>query len=335
VRLLLLGGTQFVGRHLVDAAVARGHTVTLFNRGQTNPKLFPRVEAIRGDRDLPGGMDALKGRKWDAVIDVNCYIPRWARASAAALRDSVDRYYFVSTGSVYDFSRITANADESAPLEVLKDPTTEVWMGPAYGGLKVLCENAILEAFPGRALITRLGVQAGPYDPTDRVTYWVTRVARGGEILVPGTPDTPVQFCDARDTAAFGILALEKGFAGIFNTLGRSHKRSEFLDACVRAAGAPPTFTYVPDFDFLMKNVSNEGRTFGALPMSVPPALAHIMTISSDKALAAGLSYRSAQDTARDVLAWDKTRPASEPRVAGLRPDEEQGLLAKWKARSG
>ena len=187
MELLVLGGTQFVGRHLVEAALARDWRVTLFNRGQTNTDLFPEAEKLRGDRDpqISPGLSALLGRRWDVVVDCNGYVPRLVRAAAEALRDAVGQYIFISTGSVYDFNQLQGEDDESAPLLTLKDPTTEEWFGPAYGGLKVLCEEAVAEIYGERALSLRLGIVAGPNDPTDRITYWV---ARGGDALAFGSP---------------------------------------------------------------------------------------------------------------------------------------------------
>jgi 2'-hydroxyisoflavone reductase len=331
MRILFLGGTQFVGRHMVAAALARGHTVTLFNRGQTNPELFPKAEKLRGDRD--GGLDALKGRAWDTVIDVNGYVPRLVRDSAELLRDTVEHYIFVSTGSVYDFSQLKGHDDESAPLETLEDETTEEYAGPAYGGLKVLCERVVEDVFAGRGLSLRLGVVAGPHDPTDRVTYWVTRVARGGQVLAPGAPDRPIQFIDARDLADFTMIAAEKRLAGIYNTIGRSVTWQEWLDACQTASSSDATYTWIDDEDFVRDNIDVRARPYGVIPMAVPANLAHLFTMRSVRAEAAGLTYRPLVETARDILAWDRTRPADEERQAGLTSEQEQTLLQKWHAR--
>ncbi len=333
MRILFLGGTQFVGRHMVAAALTGGHNVTLFNRGQTNPDLFPEAERLHGDRD--GDLKALHGRTWDAVVDVNGYVPRLVRDSAALLKDAVGRYLFVSSGSVYDFLRMAPNSDETAPLEKLEDETTEEYRGPAYGGLKVLCERAVEEIFPERYLILRLGVVAGPHDPTDRVTYWVGRIARGGDVLVPGVPDRRIQFIDARDLGAFAIHGLETSLNGIYNASGNSVTWAHFLDACEQAAGRPKvTYTWIDDFQFLRENSDPVGRPYGLFPMSMPASLAHVWTINTDHALDAGLVYRSTLNTARDILAWDAARPADGHREAGLPANQERALLDKWKARS-
>ena len=183
--LLILGGTRFLGRHLVEAALGDGHRVTLFNRGLSNPDLFPEVETINGDRD--GDISVLQGRCWDAAIDTCGYVPRVVRASAGLLADAVDHYTFVSSISVYS-DAIGPGADEDAPVEELEDPGVEEVTGETYGGLKALCERAAEEEMPGRVLNVRPGLISGPHDPTDRITYWPRRVAAGGEVLAPDRP---------------------------------------------------------------------------------------------------------------------------------------------------
>jgi len=332
MKVLFLGGTQFVGLHMAEAALARGHEVTLFNRGMTRADLFPQAEKLRGDRD--GGLDALKGRTWDAVIDVNGYVPRLVGDTARLLQGSVGQYIYVSTGSVYDFGNMKPYADESSPLETLEDETTEEWNGPAYGGLKVLCENVVMDLYPRNHFILRLGVVAGPYDVTDRVTYWVTRAAQGGDMLVPGAPDRRMQFIDARDLANFTVEGMEKKLTGIYNTIGNSITWQHFLDACKDAFHVTPNITWIDDVQFLVENVDMGGRDFGAIPMLIPAEYNDIMTLKSEKALEDGMIFRSTLNTVRDVLAWDKTRPADEPRVAGLTPEQEADLLAKWQQKN-
>ena len=332
MKILFLGGTQFVGRHMVAAALEKGYDVTLFNRGKTNADLFPQAQKIRGDRD--GGLDPLQGKTWDVVVDVNGYVPRLVRDSAAYLKGSIGQYIFVSTGSVYDMPKMSANADESAPLQVLENETTEEWNGPAYGGLKVLCENVVEEIYAEDSLILRLGVVAGPFDHTDRVTYWVTRIARGGEMLVPGASDRHIQFVDVRDLANFTILGIEKKLHGIYNTAGRSGTWQEFLSGCQKAANSQVSPVWVDDFQFLMENVDMGSREFGALPMVVPLEMAHIYTRNCAKALKDGMVFRLFEETAKDLLVWDKTRPADEKRQAGISPEVEVELLQKWHAKA-
>jgi 2'-hydroxyisoflavone reductase len=330
VKILILGGTQFVGRHLVAEALNRGHQVTLFNRGHTNRDLFPQAEKLIGDRD--GGLDALLGRKWDVAVDVSGYVPRIVRASAELLRDSVARYLFVTTGSVYDASKMVTG-DESSPLVAPPSPPTEEWNGPAYGGLKVLCEDVVREVFPGRHLMMRLGIVAGPYDHTDRVTYWVTRAARGGEMLAVGAPSRPVQFIDARDLAAFAVHGAEAGTTGTFNVVRDPAPWQALLDAARTVSGSDARYTWINDLKFLQDNVDMRSLPFGVVPMALPPELDAMFKRDNARARAAGLTLRSLEETARDILAWDRSRPAGDPRAAGLTPEQERELLRKWHAR--
>ncbi len=328
MELLVLGGTQFVGRHLVEAALARSWRVTLFNRGQTNAELFPEAEKLRGDRDpqISPGLSVLQGRHWDIVVDCNGYVPRLVRAAAEALRDAVGQYIFISTGSVYDFNQLQGEDDERAPLLTLEDPTTEEWFGPAYGGLKVLCEETVAEIYDERGLSLRLGIVAGPYDPTDRVTYWVARGARGGDALAFGSRETPMQFIDARDLAEFILLSAERRYHGVYNTIGASIQWSHFLRSIQQATRVRTNYHWRADEGFL-ERLPRDDRIYGALPLAMPPRLAHICTFKDDRALAAGLRYRSTLNTVRDILAWERQRPADEERVAGLTPEEERALL--------
>src|SRR5512136_1410936 len=217
MNLLIIGGTRFVGRHLVEYALARGHTLTLFNRGQSNPDLFPRVEQLHGDR--AADLSLLQDRSWDAVIDTCGYVPRIVRLSAQTLAGRTDRYVFISTVSVYAQDN-PRGMDENAPLAALKDETIEEITSETYGGLKALCEKAVEAVYPNRALIIRPGLIVGPYDPTDRFTYWPWRTAQGGEVLAPGNPDQPQQIIDARDMARWIVQMVEAKRTGVFNAVG-------------------------------------------------------------------------------------------------------------------
>ena len=217
MKLLIIGGTRFVGRHLVAAALERGHEVTLFNRGtQSSP--FADVETIAGDRNKD--LDKLQGRRWDAVIDTCGYLPRNVKSTAEILSGSAERYVFISSQSAYaDVS--VPGVTETAPLRSLTseqldrayaiDTAGQPSYAELYGGLKALCEQVVEEGMPNRVLIVRPGLIIGPYDYTDRFTYWIVRVARGGEVLAPGRPARPVQFIDARDLAAWIVLMTEGG----------------------------------------------------------------------------------------------------------------------------
>lgn len=325
MKLLFLGGTQFVGLHMAEEALARGHQVSLFNRGSTNPDLFPQAEKLRGDRD--GGLDALKGKTWDAVIDVNGYVPRLVRASAELLKDSVGQYIFISTLGVYADRRVP-HQDENAPLATTDDPATEQITGETYGPLKVLCEQAAEDALPGRTLVIRPGFIVGPHDHTDRLTYWLRRIDQGGEMLVPQTPDVPLQFVDGRDLAAFTIDLAEQGQNGIYNVTGpgQPYTWGQFFDDVKALRKANTTFTWV-DEDFLAAH-----DALGmALPIWPPTGGRGLMQADIRKAIDAGLRFRPLAETVNDTLAWDAQYGT--PR-AGMSAQREADLLRAWHARA-
>jgi 2'-hydroxyisoflavone reductase len=333
VNLLVLGGTKFIGRGIVDAAVERGHEVTLFNRGVTNADLYPGVEKLRGDRD--GDLRALEGRTWDAVIDPSGYVPRVVRASAELLRDS-GHYVFVSTISVYDgpFERL----DEQAPLRELEDPTTED-VPEHYGGLKVACERVVEEVFPGRSTLVRPGLVVGPHDPTDRFTYWPVRVERGGEVLAPGRPGRPWQFVDVRDLGDWLVRCAEERVVGPFNATGPvpGVSAGEVLDTCLEVTGSDAELVWVDDAFLLERDVGE----WMELPlwMAETGDFARFHDWDVSKAVAAGLRFRPLAATVADTLAWVHGRtgaPAGTTAMGGFRetgmdPEKERRLLAEWK----
>jgi 2'-hydroxyisoflavone reductase len=330
--ILILGGTGFIGPHQVRYAVARGHKVSVFNRGKTNPGLFPNVEHLEGDRN--GKLDALKGRKWDAVIDNPSTLPRWVRDAAQLLKDSAGQYLFISTISVYaDNSR--SDEDESAALATLSDPTVETVNGETYGGLKALAEKEAEKAFPGRATIVRPGLIVGPGDNSDRFTYWPVRIARGGEVLAPGNPADPVQFIDARDLAEFTIRLVEQRAFGTFNATGPTSPlmQAEMLYGIRAVTTADVKWTWVPA-SFLEEQ---KVRPWMDLPVWIPPAgeMAGFARRSIKRALAAGLTFRPLADTAQATLEWHASRSAeakAKPR-AGITAEREAELLAAWKKK--
>lgn len=325
MNLLILGGTRFVGRHLVEAAQARGHSLTLFNRGKSNPDLFPDVEMLTGDRD--GGLDVLEGRRWDAVIDTSGYLPRLVGASADLLADAVSRYLFISTISVYPDDN-PPPIGEDAPLRELEDDTVEEITGETYGGLKVLCEQAVERALPDRTLLVRPGLIVGPHDPTDRFTYWVRRVARGGEVLAPGSPDAAIQFIDGRDLARWTIDMVEQEQTGMFNATGPAEPLTwgEFLNACISATASDATLTWVDD-DFL---TAQGDDVFRQLPMWFPAGASTLMQADISRAKSVGLEFRPIEDTILDTLTWAQTRPLSYEWRAGLDDEQESALLDAW-----
>jgi len=327
MRLLIIGGTRFAGRHLVEAALAHGHTLTLFNRGQSNPELFPHVEQLHGDRTED--LSPLQGRTWDAVIDASGYVPRHVRRSAEALAAATDQYVFISTVSVYAEDN-PRGMDETAPLATLSDETVEEVTGETYGGLKVLCEQAVGQALPDRALIIRPGLIVGPHDPTDRFTYWLYRIAQGGEVLAPGNPDQPVQIIDGRDLAEWIVKMVEEKRAGVFNAVGpeRLLTTRDMLEACVAVCNPQAHLTWVSE-EFLM---AAGAQPWSEIPVWVPEQDASFDTVSNAKAVAAGLKFRPLSETIGDTLAWANTRPSDHAWHAGLTHEREAELLQGWHA---
>lgn len=332
LRILILGGTGFLGPAQVEYALSRGHTLTLFNRGRTNPELFPDVEQLRGDRN--GDLKALEGRSWDAVIDNPATLPRWVRDSAQLLKDSCERYLFVSSISVYaGFAQI--GMDESAPVGTLDDSTTEQVNGLTYGPLKALAEQEAERAFPGRATIVRPGLIVGPGDRSDRFTYWPARIDKGGEVLAPGEPTDPVQIVDVRDLGAWMVRLLEDGVGGVLNATGPASPLSiaELLYGIKAVTTAGAQFTWV-DADFL---AAQEVQPWGHMPVWVPPraGMEGFARVDCRRALERGLTFRPLADTARDTLEWHNVRPEDEKQNmrAGLPAEREAAVLAAWRAR--
>ena len=336
MRLLVLGGTKFLGRAIVEEALARGHEVTLFNRGTTNPELFPEVEKLRGDRD--GDLRALAGRRWDAVVDPSGYVPRIVRASAELLRES-SFYVFVSSVSVYA-EPLSAGFDESAPTIRLDDPTTEDFRATpeAYGGLKALCEDVVREVFADRHANVRAGLIVGPHDPTDRFTYWPLRAARGGQMLAPAPREREVQFVDVRDLGAWIVRLAEGGVSGTFNATCPPLPMGELLETCRDVSGSGAELVWV-DEDLLLEHGVGPWME---LPLWLPATDAALLQADVSRAVAAGLTFRPIADTVRDTLEWARGRDDRGAGTAamggtagvGLAPERERELLAAWRSRA-
>lgn len=317
-----MGGTAFLGRHVVAEALRCGHEVTTFTRGHTNPWLFPEAEHLRGDRD--GSLIPLAGREWDAVVDTSGYVPRIVRRSGELLRDNVGRYVFVSTVSVYaDHSR---PYDESAALAELEDPATEdVW--PNYGPLKAACERVLDEIYGARVSHVRAGLIAGPFDPTNRFTYWPVRIADGGDILAPGSPDRLVQFVDARDLASWMLKLAASGPGGPMNATGPAEPTTMegVLRRIAEALDSRCRLHWLPSEVLLDEDV----KPWGELPLWLPGAeYEGLLQAEIGRALAAGFEPRPLEETARDTLAW--VRSAGEQRPTLTRAREAE-LLAKHR----
>lgn len=330
LRILILGGTGFIGPHQVRYAVARGHKVTLFNRGRTNPGLFPDVEQLEGDRN--GKLDALKGRDWDAVIDNPATLPRWVRDAGQLLKDHAKQYMFISTVSVYsDTSK--PGMDETGPLSVTNDPDAAKVSNENYGALKALAEKEAEKAFPGRATIIRPGLIVGPGDNTDRFTYWPVRIDAGGEVLAPGAQDDPVQFIDARDLGEWCIRLVEQGDAGIYNALGPKAPLSiaEMLYGIRAITSADIRFTWVDEPFLTARKVS----AWTDMPVWVPGQgeTAGFARLSNERAVAKGLTFRPLADTAQATLADYRARAKTGSKLqAGLSREREAEVLAAWHA---
>lgn len=323
MKILMLGGTQFVGRAIVEDALARGHEVTLFHRGKTNRDLFPQCERILGDRD--GGLEALAGRGWDSVCDVCGYVPRIVRQSVERLADVAKHYVFVSTGVVYsDLTR--TGFDESTPVHE-PPPETEEVTRATYGPLKAACE-AVVRGFPGASLIVRPGLIVGPHDPTDRFTYWPVRIARGGRVAAPADPARPVQFVDARDLARWTVDRIEAAADGTFHVAGPEATLTfgELLETCRAVAGCEAEIVWIPEEILLEKGVGH----FVEMPLWIPATspMRGLLTMNCAKAVATGLRFRSPAETVRDTLAWHRGRPADSEPGAGLSPERERELLS-------
>jgi 2'-hydroxyisoflavone reductase len=321
VRILLLGGPKFLGRAVIDAARAAGHELTLFNRGTTNADLYPDVERLVGDRD--GGLDTLRGREWDAVVDTSGYLPRLVGASAGLLAGAVGHYVFVSSISVYASFADVVNED--SPLALLSEPGSED-VSADYGALKALCELEVENAFPGRSTLVRPGLIVGPNDPTGRFTYWPHRVARGGDLLVPGPAWRPVQRVDVRDLAAWLVTAAENGLAGAFNATGPA-TMGAVIDAARRVAGSSARSVEVDDAVLAGQGVGE----WMELPLWIDTSnedWRQFMEVDASRATGAGLTFRPLDDTVEATLA------GAEPvEGVGLTAERETELLAAWWSR--
>lgn len=334
LRILILGGTGFIGPHQVETALGRGHEITIFNRGKTAPGMFPQVEHLLGDRD--NNLSALKGRKWDAVIDNSGIIPRWVKQSAQLLKGNVDQYLYMSTISVYADNSVIGQTESGKVLK-LKDPTTEDKSSGNYGGMKALSEDYVRQSFPKTSTIPRAGLVVGSGDPTDRFTYWPVRVHEGGEMLAPGKPSDPIQCIDVRDLALWVIKAIERKHFGTYNVTGPYHRMTmgEFLNIVRTTTNSEAKFTWV-SADFLEKN---KVIPWQDLPLWVPPetGFGGFTQVDISKAVSAGLTIRPMAMTVQDALAWHRTVAGKGERrlKAGLSPEREAKLLAAWHAENG
>jgi len=331
LNILVLGGTGFIGPHEINYALARGHTVTMFNRGKTAPGMFPDVENLIGDRD--DQLDALKGRDWDAVIDNSGFYPRHARLSAELLHGHVGKYLFVSSISAYADTLTLEDDEFTAAYSVMDDPTDESdrIYGATYGARKALCEQEIVKVFGDDAINVRPGIITGTGDPTERLRHWLVRMQAGNEILVPGQDDLPVQYIDAADMCGWMVRLLEDGTgSGPYNAVGAEepYRARPLLEGLVDATGSTSTLTWV-DWEWLRANaadIPSYAPWYGAGPMP-------FMQVTNARAMAAGLRFRPIADTAKDMIEnLAEYTPQYGP--GGLDLETEAELLAKWHARA-
>ena len=329
--LLVLGGTGFIGPHLTEQALARGWKVTHFNRGKRDPDGVENVETLLGDRK--GQLDALKGRSWDAVVDNTGYIPKYEKMSADLLAPNTGYCLYISSISAY--AAFEKPNDESSPRGVLANIDEEQVTNDSYGPMKALCEDYVRQAYGARSSIVRPGYIVGPLDPTDRFTYWPVRVARGGEMAVPGTPADPIQIIDVRDLTRFMMDLVDRRVDGFFNavTPPGSITMGALIDSSRRVSGADTRATWI-DEDFVASILKPEEMNFAPWgPMRGVEAGASLTGIKLS--VPQGLTSRPLDETVRDTLAWHATRPAEKQAQlrSGLSVEQETKLLAAWNAR--
>jgi 2'-hydroxyisoflavone reductase len=329
LKILVLGGTGFIGPHMVREARRRGHDVTLFNRGKSNSTLFPDLELLVGDRD--SGLDALKGHRWDAVVDNSGYVPRHVEDSARLLSPAVSHYLFISSISAY--ASFAAANDEDSPLATMPDETVEEVTGETYGPMKALCEQrAAAEIGEDRLTILRPTYVCGPGDHTDRFSYWPVRTMRGGEMLWPGTPQDKIQIIDVRDLANFVVDAVEQRITGTFNTVipAGSYSMGELLADSMAVTATAVDATWVSAGFIEAQNLAERG----AIPIWSAPSgqYAAVAFVSGERAAASGLRNRPVRETARDLISWWKTLPEARTQKlrAGIDAEQEAELLALW-----
>jgi 2'-hydroxyisoflavone reductase len=337
LRLLVLGGTLFLGRHLVEAALDRGHDVTIFTRGRTNPEAFPEVERLTGDRD--GDLGALRGREWDAVVDPSGYVPRVVRQAAELLADAVGHYTFISSVSAYS-DHATPRLDENRPTWELREDHGEN-VNRYYGELKAASEEVVREVYGDRCAVVRPGLIVGRYDWTNRFGWWVRRVADGGDVLVPAADPWPVQVVHGRDLADWLVGLAERRVTGTFNATGpeRPLEMTEILETARTVSGSDARFIPVAEGFLIERGVEPYSDVPLWLALEANPDLAAHFDVDASRAIAAGLRFRQLRETVADTLTWERERGAApdkdygpEALAAGLDPARERELLTEWRA---
>lgn len=324
LKVLILGGTAFLGPHLVEELYQRGHQVTLFNRGHRFLSQYPEVERLQGDRD--GDLEALKNRTWDAIIDTSGYLPRIMTTSSEMLKNATEHYIFISTVGVYaNFYRLDIN--EEYPLAKLEYPIEKI-TEKTYGALKANCEQVVQNYFPDKTLIVRSGLIVGPGDPTDRFSYWPRRMQEGGELLAPGDASQNIQCIDVRDLATWIIDQVERRTTGIYNVIGQPIAFQELLTECQQITKIDATIHWVNE-NFL---IEHQVQDWVELPLwlSKQRNMPGFFNINVQKATAAGLTTRPIADTITSILEWDAEHAHIRPQTS-LNHEKEQYLLQAWQ----
>lgn len=328
MKIILIGGTRFLGRHFVEHAVKAGHDITLFHRGLSGCTDFPEIEHVHGDR--AHDLERLGDRAWDAVVDTSGYLPRIVRTSAQFFAKRANHYTFVSSLSVYN--TYTPGMVEHDDVAKLEGPEPDVMTPETYGALKALCEQEVMSAFPDRSFHVRAGMIVGPMDYSDRFTYWVRRISMGGDVMVPEPRRRPMQLIHGGDLAAWMLRMAEHRGAGIYHatTPDVPWTFEDVLEACREVSGSKANWVWAPESFFLEEKV----EFWQELPLCVPPPEDAVMTVSVAKAVADGLTWKPLLITTRETLAWDAMRPPGTLLKAGLAPEREVALLETWRQRS-
>ncbi|MFN2391903.1 MAG: NAD-dependent epimerase/dehydratase family protein [Pyrinomonadaceae bacterium] len=335
MKILIIGGTIFLGRHLIEAALAKGHEVTIFNRGRHNADLFPEVEKLRGDRE--NDVSALQGRSWDAAIDTCGYVPGVVKKSVEVLRDNIENYIFISSCSVYGNFNPDGSDENSSVAELTSEQVKiaeQIDTGDrvnasiyreSYGGLKALCEQTAEKLMPNRVLNVRAGLIVGEYDSVERFTYWVKRISDGGKVLAPGKPNRRVRIIDARDLAEWIIRMAEKRRVGTYNATGAEDglTMEKMLEEIRSVSGSDAKFVWANEEFLEEQNV----EAWSEMPLWLPEKYNGIFEVKNDKAIADGLTFRPLSETIKETLNWIAVRPADEPLRAGMNREKEQKLL--------
>lgn len=328
MRILIIGGTRFLGRHIVDTALRGGHQLTLFNRGKNSQVVPEGIEQIQGDRNQAEDLQKLAGRTWDAVIDPSAYFPHQVRSLLAVIGSNIAHYSLISTISVYA-EPLPETIDESAPLATTDDPeATEI--GANYGALKALCEEAAEAALPGRVHAIRAGLIVGPYDPTHRFTYWPERLQRGGEVIAPGSPDQAVQVIDVRDLSEWTVGAAERGVVGRYNATGPADPLTlgDVISECQRQGQPNSNIHWLPENWLLEQQV----QPWIGLPLWLPGEDSQrLMNTRCEAAIGLGLRFRPLAETVQATIAWFKANPEVLQGHPTLTAEREAELLTLWQ----